>query len=262
METMTTRNETLAQALWQAEQTRVPIEPLRLLEPGLTAADAYSIQLINRDRALAEGQEISGLKIGLTSRAMQELLGIDEPDYGQLYQTMAIPDGGPLAMDGLIQPKVEGEIAFLLSADLTGPDVTAAEVMAATEWVMPAIEVVDSRIAQWRIGLVDTIADNGSSCRYVLGPDRARPGEVDLRAIRMTLSRNGEILHRGSGTDVMGDPAACVAWLANKLHDFGMGLKRGQIVLSGAFTAAPSAQCGDVFECDFDGLGKVSLRFE
>ncbi len=259
---MITQNEALARSLWQAEQTREPIEPLLLLEPGLTAADAYAIQLINRDRALAQGQMLSGLKIGLTSTAMQELLGINEPDYGQLYETMAIPDGGILAMDSLIQPKVEGEIAFLLADDLTGPNVTAADVMAATEWVMPAIEVVDSRIREWRIGLVDTIADNGSSCRYVLGTERARPGEIDLKEIRMTLSRNGQVLHSGSGRDVMGDPAACVAWLANKLHDFGMGLNKDQIVLSGAFTAAPAAQRGDVFECVFEGLGRVSLRVE
>jgi 2-oxopent-4-enoate hydratase len=251
----------IMEALDVAERTRVPVPPLTDARPGLTPADAYAVQGAWLERKLAEGGRLAGRKVGLTSRAMQQQLGVGEPDFGFLLQAMLVPSGGTLQRRELLQPRVEPEIAFWLAADLRGPGVTAANVLAATRGVSAALEIVDSRIAEWRIKLVDTIADNGSSARAVVG-DRVVPvGELDLAAEAVQLLRNGEIVGKGIGADVLGHPAEAVAWLANRLSEFGQELQTGQVVLPGAMCASVFAQAGETFRAEFPSIGSVSVTF-
>jgi 2-keto-4-pentenoate hydratase len=223
--------------------------------------DAYRIQIENVKTVLAMGHVISGKKIGLTSAGIQKQMGVNEPDYGHLYAAMDCRNRR-IKTASLIQPKIEGEIAFILKEDLAGDRFTREDVIRATDYVAAAFEIVDSRIADWRIKLADTIADNASSGRYVLGADRVRPGEVDLPQVAMRFFKNqDELIEEGLGEAVMGDPAAAVAWLANRLRAYGVGLKAGEVVLSGAFTAAAPAVKGDRFRAEFSGLGTVEAWF-
>ena len=244
-----------------AERTRVPVQPLTETQPGLTAADAYAVQGAWLARKLAEGGRLAGRKVGLTNKAMQTQLGVGEPDFGFLLQAMLIPSGGTLQRADLLQPRVEPEIAFWLASDLRGPGVTAADVLAATGGVSAALEIVDSRIADWRIKLADTIADNGSSARAILGERVVPITDLDLAAETVSLSKNGEIVGTGSGADVLGHPAEAVAWLANRLADFGEGLQAGQVVLPGAMCASVFAQAGETFRADFPSIGSVQVTF-
>ena len=255
-------NEQLSRMLYEATKTGDPMEIISQLDEKVTVQDAYDIQLKNVARALEDGEVISGKKIGLTSKPMQQLFGIDEPDYGHLYKSTEVTNGGSIKIDTLNKPKVEGEIAFILNRDLTGPGVTIEDVYRATEYICPAIEIVDTRYEDWRIKLVDTISDNGSSVLYIMGDNKYKIGEVSLPEIKMTLSRNGEVINKGTGADVLGDPATAVAWLANKLNEFGVKLNKGDVILSGAITAAIEAVEGDSFECSFGELGSVKVRFE
>jgi len=255
-------NEQLAEMIFVALKKSEPIEVISDLEPMATIEDAYDIQLKNVKRSLDEGEIITGKKIGLTSRAMQELLGITEPDYGHLYASTEIKNGGTAHMKNLIRPKVEGEIAFVLKEDLKGPNVTVEDVYKATDYVCASIEIVDSRIKDWKIKLVDTIADNGSSSLYVLSEAKVKLDNISLPDIEMTLYKNKEAVNNGKGKEVLGNPAVSVAWLANKLYQYGVELKKGEVILSGAITAAPEAQQGDVFECVFSDLGSVKLEFQ
>lgn len=237
------------------------LEPITAMAPELDIDDAYAIQLLNVDKALARGGRISGKKIGLTSLAMQQMFGVNEPDYGHLLESMEVKDGC-VKRDNCLQPRVEGEIAFVLKSDVTGPRATVEDVLAATDYVVTAVEIVDSRIHDWNIKLIDTVSDNGSSCVYAIGEERIPVSEVCLPEIKMTLFKNGEKINEGSGSAVLGDPALCVAWLANKLWEYGVTLKAGEIVLSGALSAAVPAEKGDTFEARFsEPLGKVSVRF-
>jgi 2-oxopent-4-enoate hydratase len=245
-----------------AERTRVAIAPLTETHPGLTATDAYAVQAAWLDRKLAAGGQLAGRKVGLTSRAMQQQLGVDEPDFGFLLQGMLVPSGAALRRQALLQPRVEPEIAFWLSADLRGPGVTRDHVLAATRGVSAALEIVDSRIANWRIKLADTIADNGSSARAVLSDRVIGLTDVDLAAEPVRLLRNGEQVGAGTGADVLGHPAEAVAWLANRLADFGSALAAGQVVLPGAMCASVFAEQGETFRADFPHLGFVEVRFE
>lgn len=257
----TIKVEDLAVELLQAWETRVPVDPLTERFPALTVSQAYEIQLATVRRRLAGGRRVVGKKIGLTSKAMQDLLGVHEPDYGHLLDDMAVPNGEPIAVSRLLQPRCEGEIAFLLKRDLLGPGVTVAEVLSATEAVMPALEIVDSRVRDWRIKIQDTVADNASSALLVLG-DKLTPVQgLDLRLVGMVLEKNGQVMATGAGAAVLGHPAAAVAWLANKLGEFGVVLKAGEIVLSGALTAALPIAAGDAFRAEFDRLGSASVRF-
>lgn len=239
-----------------------PVEPVTASAPELDIDDAYAIQMCNIERALSRGVRITGKKIGLTSPAMQQMLGVDEPDYGHLMEDMAVT-GGSINRDECLQPKVEGEVAFVLKTDISGPNVTAAEVLAATDYITASIEVVDSRVRDWKIKLIDTVADNASSCRYVLGEAKIPVSDVFLPAITMSLYKNGEKVNEGLGADVLGDdPAICVAWLANKLWQYGVTLKAGEVILSGALSAAVPAERGDVFEARFSApLGDVLVKF-
>jgi 2-keto-4-pentenoate hydratase len=252
----------IAEQLYAAEMSSTPVDPLTVIFPGFTPEQAYAVQLegvaIRRER---DSRKIVGKKIGLTSIAMQKLIGVDEPDYGHLFDHMLVREGEAIACSGLLLPKVEGEVAFVLNRTLKGPGVTMADVLRATEGVMASIEIVDSRVRDWKIKLADTIADNASSARFVLGSRMFCPNEFDLRLVGMVLEKNGEVVNTGAGAAVMGHPAASVAWLANKLGQFGIALEEGEIVLSGALTAAVDARAGDSFLISFQGLGTVGVRF-
>jgi 2-keto-4-pentenoate hydratase len=255
-------SKAIAEQLYQAEKNATPIDPLTETYPGLTVEQAYAIQLegvaIRRER---DSRKVIGKKIGLTSIAMQKLIGVDEPDYGHLFDHMLVSEGEPILCSRLLQPKVEGEVAFVLNKRLQGPGVTIAEVLRATEGVMASIEIVDSRVRDWKIKLADTIADNASSARFVVGSRLVCPGEVDLRLLGMVFEKNGEVVNTGAGAAVLGHPAASVAWLANKLGKFGIALEEGEIILSGAVTAAVDARAADCFLISFQGLGTVGVRF-
>ncbi|AGT33886.1 2-hydroxypenta-2,4-dienoate hydratase (plasmid) [Geobacillus genomosp. 3] len=251
----------LADHLRQAERQRQGVAPLTELVPTLTVEEAYRVQLLNIQRKVDAGKRIVGKKIGLTSLAMQKLLGVDQPDYGHLLDEMVVENGGAVPFQRVLQPKVEAEIAFVLKRDLQGPNVTVTDVLQATDYVLPALEIVDSRIKNWKIKLTDTIADNASSGLYVLGGRPVKVEEVDLPLVGMVLYRNGEIMNTGVGAAALGNPAACVAWLANKLWEFDITLRAGEVILSGALSAAVDAKPGDYFRARFEHLGEVSVRF-
>jgi 2-keto-4-pentenoate hydratase len=249
--------EAAAELLRVAERDRVPIKPLVELYPGIDVVDAYEIQLLNvRHR----NRDVIGHKVGLSSLAMQQMMGVDEPDYGHLLDDMQL--AGTADASAYLYPRVEVEIAFLLARDLPGEGCTVEDVLAATEFVAPAIELIDSRIENWRIGLQDTIADNASSAGFMLGSERVRPSELDIGAVAATLHRNGEVVAEGRGEAVLGDPAIAVAWLAEKVASFGVRLLAGDIVLPGSCTRAIDARPGDEFHAEFAGLGSVDLKFE
>jgi 2-oxopent-4-enoate hydratase len=239
----------------------VPIAPLTERHPDLVLADAYAIQTINIDRRVAEGQRVIGRKVGLTSKPMQKLLGVDEPDFGVLTETMVVEDGDEVDLATLVQPRVEAEMAFVMGRDLAGPGVTTGTALAAIAGVLPAIEIVDSRVADWKIKLVDTVADNASSGLLVVGGRMLPVNDLDLRTLGVVVSRHGEVIDTGAGAAALGNPARCVAWLANKLGSLGDGLKAGDIVLPGAVHKMVSVASGDVFRADFAHLGPVTVRF-
>jgi 2-keto-4-pentenoate hydratase len=249
-------------ALHDAEQHREAIEPLSDRQPDLTQAEAYAIQAGWLAHKLAAGEQLVGRKVGLTSQAMQKQLNVHEPDFGFLLQSMLAPAGGSLSRAQLLKPRVEPEIGFWLAADLRGPGVTVEQVLQATRGVCAAMEIVDSRIADWRIKLVDTIADNGSSARAVFSDTVVPVTEVDLKQERVMLLRNGEQVGEGDGAAVLGHPAEAVAWLANTLAKFDQTLTAGQVVLPGAMCASVYAEAGDVFEARFTTLGSVTIRFD
>lgn len=250
-----------ADSLYSAEKECRQIVMLTETFNGMTVEDAYKVQLMNADRRRQKGEKLIGLKIGLTSKGMQKLLGVDEPDYGHLFHTMLVPGGEAIHMSELIQPKVEGELAFCLKKPLKGPGITVVDVYNAVEYVVPSIEIVDSRIKDWKIKLADTIADNGSSAKLILGDRMTRIENVDMRLTGMTLEHNGELVHSGTTAEVWGNPAAAVAWLANKLSDYDITLEAGSIILAGAVTAAVSVGVGDIVTVTFAGMGSVTAKF-
>ncbi len=259
---LSTKVQEFAAQLAEAESNRIGIAPLTIQDEELSAKDAYYIQLENIHKKLEQGQKIVGKKIGLTSLAMQTMLGVNEPDYGHLLDSMVVENGGAITMKKVMQPKVEAEIAFILKKELRGPNVTTLDVLQATEFVVPALEIVDSRIKDWQIKLPDTIADNASSGLYVLGGKPTKIEEVDLELIGMVLTKNGELMNTGVGAAALGNPATCVAWLANRLADFDIPLREGEVILSGALSAAIEAHEGDSFTARFAHLGQVSVHFK
>jgi 2-keto-4-pentenoate hydratase len=244
--------EAIADALRDAERDRVPIAPLA----GLTPEQAYEVQLINIRRRTAP---VVGHKVGLTSAAMQEMMGVAEPDYGHLLEDMRVC--GAVEAARYCYPRVEIEVAFILSSDLPGQECAEADVLAATEALAPAIELIDSRIIDWKIGLADTIADNASSAGFVLGEARVAPSDVDLPGIEAVLTRNGTEVARGRSDAVLGNPASAVAWLARAVARYGVRLRAGHVILPGAMDRAVDAGPGDEFHADFGVLGDVELRF-
>ena len=250
-----------AALLDRAEQSRVPLPPLSQEYPTLTPAQAYAIQSAWLDLKLAKGAHIIGRKIGLTSRAMQELLGVDQPDYGFLLDSMAVSSDSTLSRTDFLLPRIEPEIAFWLAKDLKGPGITADAVLAATRGVSPALELVDSRIAKWQIKLPDTIADNASSARVIVSEQIVPLDGLDLAAEAVTLTRNGVEVGSGNGAAVLGHPAEAVAWLANKLAEYGIAIMAGQLVLPGAMCAAATVASGETYRAVFTTIGEVSVRF-
>jgi len=251
----------LADELWQADRTAVPVEPLTQRHPEFQIEDAYAIQSVNIDRRVARGAIVRGRKVGLTARPMQALLGVDEPDYGVLLDEMFVEEGDEVPLERLVQPRIEAELAFVMERDLAGPGVTAANVLTAVAGVLPAVEIVDSRVADWRIKLVDTVADNASSGLLVLGGNLRRVTEIDLRLVGVVVTRHGELVDTGAGAAALGNPARCVAWLANKLASFGASLRAGDVVLPGAVHRMVNVAPGDAFRAEFAHLGAVTARF-
>jgi 2-oxopent-4-enoate hydratase len=254
-------DQQLADELWSADRHAKPIAALTDRYPDLDVEDAYAIQTINIDRRIAAGERVIGRKIGLTSAPVQQLLGVSEPDFGVLTDSMFVEDGDLIDLGRLVQPRVEAELAFVMEHDLAGPGVTTAGALAAIAGALPAVEIVDSRVADWKIKLVDTVADNASSGLLVIGGRMRRVQDLDLRLLGVVVSRHGEVIDSGAGAAALGNPARCVAWLANKLGELGTGLKAGDIVLPGAVHKMVPVQSGDVFRAEFAHLGAVTLRF-
>ncbi|MFM7533458.1 MAG: 2-keto-4-pentenoate hydratase [Rubrivivax sp.] len=253
--------ERLAARLREAQATGVPVPPIRdeLAVGGV--AQAYAVQQANTRHALAAGRRIVGRKIGLTSRAVQAQLGVDQPDYGVLLDDMALYDGEEIAPGRVLQAKVEAEVAFVMGRDLDQPGASPAEVMRAVEFVLPAIEIVGSRIENWNIKLLDTVADNASSGLFVVGNEPRRLGEVDLRLAGMVMERRGEEVSTGVGAACLGHPVNAVVWLARKLVEMGEPLRAGDLVMSGALGPMVKAEPGDLFEAHIEGLGSVRVGF-
>lgn len=256
------RIKALADMLLKAEQTRQPMGPITESDPGITVDEAYSIQLRVMELKKAAGQVVVGKKIGLTSLAMQAMLGVNEPDYGHILNGMVVMEGEKIPAGDLIAPRIEGEIAFVLKEDLKGPGVTVTDVLRCSEGVVPALEIVDSRIRDWKIKLPDTVADNASSALIVLGGVLTPAQAFDLRTVGMVMEKNGEVLGTAAGAAVLGHPAQAVAWLANKLSAYGIVLRKGEVVLSGALAAAAPISAGDFFRTDFGSLGDVKIKFK
>lgn len=238
------------------------VQPLTALNPDLTIDEAYAVQLHTIREKQQEGQRITGKKIGLTSKAMQEMLGVGEPDYGHLTDAMEVEKGGTISFNQVLQPKVEGELAFILKQDLKGPDVTSLDVIQATDVIVPALEIVDSRVKDWKITLADTVADNASSGLYLLGENPKKITDIDIKQIGMALYKNESLQNTGVGAAALGDPVKCVAWLANKLAAYDITLKAGEVILSGALSAAVNAEPGDYFRAKFAEFGEVSVTFK
>jgi len=252
----------LAQRLYRALREGLTIEPLTSTD-NLDIDDAYHISLAMLEQREADGERVIGKKIGVTSKPVQEMLGVHQPDFGFLTDRMQYEDGASVSISeaNLIQPRAEGEIAFVLNRDLMGPGITQADVLEATESVMACFEIVDSRIRDWKIAIQDTIADNASCGVFVLGEKRVSPEGIDLTNVRLDMKRNGELHSSGLGSAVQGHPAEAVAWLANTLGNFGVPLRAGEIILSGSLVPLVPVQAGDHFELSVTDIGSASIRF-
>lgn len=253
--------ETAAEQLRKAYAGR-PIAPLRDVLLPHDVDGAYDIQAINTRFWQASGRRIVGHKVGLTAKAVQTQLGVDQPDFGVLFEDMEIPDGGVLFSSKVIQPKAEAEVAIILSADLTGPSIGRADVEAAVGGVVAAIEIVDSRIADWQITFADTVADNGSSAFYVLGSNAKPLGGLDLWTCGMALEVNGEVSSLGAGVACLGHPLNAATWLARILSERGEPLRKGDVVLTGALGPMVEIKPGDVVKASIGGLGTVGFTYE
>lgn len=253
--------ETLADELYRALREGRTVPPLIARHPELTIDDAYAISLGALERRKADGERVIGKKIGVTSKAVQDMLGVHQPDFGFLTDRMYVQGDIDIAANGLIQPRAEAEIGFILKDSLKGPGVTAEQVIAATEAIVPCFEIVDSRIQDWKIAIVDTVSDNASCGVYVLGEARADPRAHDLPNLHVTVTKNGQPLSEGYGHAVQGSPAEAVAWLANTLGAYGVTLEAGDVILSGSLVPLEPAVAGDVFEMQLHGVGACTARF-
>jgi 2-oxopent-4-enoate/cis-2-oxohex-4-enoate hydratase len=255
-------HEELAAELYRALHARHTVPPLRERGLDLTIDDAYAISLGILARRKRAGERVIGKKIGVTSRAVQDMLGVHQPDFGFLTDRMLVTDGGTVSIkDSMIQPRAEAEIALILNRSLQGPGVTPADVLAATAHIAPCFEIVDSRIANWNIRIVDTVADNASCGVFVLGPARVDPRPLDLATLRARVWKNEQPLSEGLGSAVQGSPLASVAWLANTLGSYGVTLSAGDIILSGSLVPLEPAKPGDFFRMELEGIGSASVSF-
>ncbi|PXW92315.1 2-oxopent-4-enoate/cis-2-oxohex-4-enoate hydratase [Sphaerotilus hippei] len=253
--------EALGDELFAAWRERQVLSPLRLRHPEITIADAYAIQSRLLQRRLAAGEHVVGKKIGVTSKPVQDFLGVYEPDFGVLTSGMVCQESDGIDLNGLIQPKAEAELAFVLAEDLRGPGITPVDVLRATAYVSPCFEIVDSRIRNWDIKIQDTVADNASCGVFVIGRDRADPRDFDLTMAGMVLHRNGELHATGVGAAVQGSPLNAVAWLANTLGRLGVPLRAGEVILSGSQSPLVAVTDGDELACTISGLGTCRARF-
>ena len=259
--------EAAARSLDEAERSRVQIRQFNLAYPGMTIADAYAIQDAWEKIKLARGRVLKGRKIGLTSKAMQYSVGIDEPDSGTLFDDMFFPEGFDIPVDRFCEPRIEVELAFILGKPLAGAGCTIFDVLDATDWVVPSFEIIDSRLqrvdpeTRGTRKIVDTIADNAADAGVVSGGRPVRPTEVDLRWVSALLYKNGQIEETGVAAGVLNHPANGVAWLVNKLAPLGQGLDKGMFVLGGSFTRPVHGYKGDTFHADYGPLGQVAFRF-
>jgi 2-oxopent-4-enoate/cis-2-oxohex-4-enoate hydratase len=249
-------------ALFDALRGCRTLAPLTDREADITVEDAYRISQRFLQRRLDAGERVVGKKIGVTSKAVQDMLGVFQPDFGFLTDVMECPDGASIPIAGhLIQPRAEGEIAFRLRKDLQGPGVTEADVLDATATITPCFEIVDSRIDDWKIRIQDTVADNASCGVYVFGRNEVDPRDYDLPALKMTIYKNGEYLAEGLGAAVQGNPLTAVAWLANTLGEFGIPFKAGEVILSGSLAPLIPVVAGDEMSLEIEGIGGCSCRF-
>lgn len=253
--------DALAARLIDATRERRAIPPLTTDHPEMTVADAYAVQQRIVASRIAAGERIVGWKLGLTSKAMQTQLGVDQPDYGPILSGYLVPEGHPIAAADLVQPRVEAEIAFVLERELRGPGISSLDALRATAGIAPAVEIIDSRIADWKIRLADTIADLASSARVTFAGRLVRVDDLDVRLIGAVLEQNGEVVQTGAGAAALGNPAEAVAWAANVLGELGIVLEPGQIIMTGALHASVPAVAGDTFRARFDRLGAVTVRF-
>ena len=251
----------LADRLWRAEVERTPIEPITDLRPDLIVEEAYAIQAYNVRRRVTEGRLIRGRRLGRTNPPRQHVLGVDEPSFGVLLDDMFVDEGELIRVEQLLQPRVVATMAFVMATDLAGPGLTVADALIAVAGVLPAIEVADSRIADWRVRLADTVADNASAGRVVLGGRLTPVMAVDLRLVGLLLHRNGLPIESAAGAAALGSPARCVAWVAGELSTSGRGLRRGDIVLAGPLHRLVPVRPNDHFQVEFAHLGSVTAQF-
>lgn len=259
----TSRINELGDELYHALRQQTTLRPLTERESDITIEDAYhiSLRMVNR-RVDNDGERIVGKKIGVTSKPVQEMLGVFQPDFGFLTDAMEYPQGAAIPVAGnMIAPRAEGEIAFRLKSDLSGPGVTEQDVLDASATIMPCFEIVDSRIADWQIKIQDTVADNASCGVFVLGTNEVDPRDFDLPNLKMTIHKNGEYHSEGLGSAVQGNPLTAVAWLANTLGEFGIPFKAGEVILSGSLAPLIPVVAGDEMSLELEGIGGCSCRF-
>jgi 2-oxopent-4-enoate/cis-2-oxohex-4-enoate hydratase len=254
--------ETLGDELYDALLARRTVAPLTERHADVTIDDAYRISLRMVNRRVAAGERIVGKKIGVTSKPVQEMLGVFQPDFGYLTDKMLFEEGATMPVStGLIQPKAEGEIAFVLAKDLKGPGLTNEDVLAATEYVCACFEIVDSRIRDWKVKIEDTVADNASCGWFLLGHEQANPRSIDFTNVHMRVSKNGAPLSEGYGHAAVGSPLGCVTWLANTMGSFGVTLEAGDIVLSGSLVPLEPVKAGDSMRLEVIGIGTARVQF-
>ncbi len=249
-----------AKALYEARRDRKAIEPFTDTEPDLGMADGYAIAQQLTSMLVSDGDTVMGYKVGLTSKPMQQMIGVDSPDHGPVLRSTMYVDGAAVSLSRFIQPKIEAEIAFMLASGLRGPGVTVLAARQAIAGMVAAMEIVDSRFADWRIRLADTVADLASNGAVAVSSRLVPLDGLDPRLIGMVLTRSGTLVDTGVGAAALGDPIAVVAWLANTLGEMGAGLEAGQLVMTGALHAAVPMQAGDVYRAEFDRLGPVTVR--
>lgn len=249
-----------ARALYEARRDRVAIAPFTDEDPRLGLSDGYAVQRELVDLLLADGDRVVGYKVGLTSRPMQQMIGVDSPDFAPILGSTAHLDGGSVSLSTLIQPRIEAEIVAVMGERLSGPGVLVTDAARAVAGTCAAVEIVDSRFEDWRIKLADTVADLASNGAFAVSSRVVPLADADPRYVGMTLTRNGELVDTGAGAAALGDPLAVVAWLANVLGERGVALEPGHLVMTGALHAAVPLAVGEVYRADFDRLGPVTLK--
>ena len=256
------KQEKLGDELYQALTTQSTLTPFTEREADITIDDAYYISLSMVSRRVEAGEKIIGKKIGVTSKVVQDMLGVHQPDFGFLTDKMEYANGADIPVAGnLIAPRAEAEIGFKLKKDLSGPGVTEQDVLDATDYIMPCFEIVDSRIKDWKIKIQDTVADNASCGVFVLGEEKVDPRTVDLPNLKVVVKKNGEFLSEGLGSAVQGNPLTAVAWLANTLGAYDIPFKAGEVILSGSLVPLEDVKAGDKMEMELEGVGSASCQF-